>query len=190
VYRGLEGEQKKLTSKLNYRKTKFATMELGQLPIDDKKMKMYIQKKSGLKNEISALEEEIQEIKIKKKGACRMIAFSELPENEKFDNAINDRKRLLDTVKMIAYRAETAMANIIRPIMSHPNESRVLLQQIYQTDANIYPDYKTKILSVEIHKLTYWKDDKILHKLCDGLNKTETKFPGTGLTIFYKVVSK
>lgn len=190
VYRELEGEQKKLTSKLNYRKAKFATMELGQLPMDDKKMKMYIQKKSDLKNEISALEKEIQGIKIKKKGVCRKIAFSELPENEKFDNAINDRKRLLDTIKMIAYRAETAMANIIRPIMSHPNESRVLLQQIYQTDANIYPDYKSKILTVEIHKLTYWKDDKILHKLCDDLNKTETKFPGSDLTIFYKVVSK
>ena len=54
------------------------------------------------------------------------------------------------------------MANLIRPIMSHTDEARQLLQQIYKTDANIYTDSQRKLLMVEIHHLTYWKDDKIL----------------------------
>ena len=37
--------------------------------------------------------------------------------------------------------------------------------------------------------MTYWKDDKIVQKLCDKLNDTKTIFPGTNLTIYYKLVS-
>ena len=89
----------------------------------------------------------------------------------------------------IAYRAETSMVNMIRPQMAHPDEARALLQQIYKTDANIYPDHKNKILNVEIHSLSYRKDDKILMQLCQQLNETETEFPGTDLVLFYKMVS-
>jgi len=188
-YRKLETEQKKLISRLNVRKAKFATMEIGDTPIEDKKMRKYIQKKAELRNEIIALEGEINQIKQKKKELPRKIKFSELPENEKFDNAINQRKNFLDTIKMIAYRAETAMANIIKLKMSHPDEARILLKQIYKTDANIYPDHSKNILTVELHRMTYWKDDKIVQKLCDELNDTKTIFPGTDLTVFYKLVS-
>ena len=188
-YRDLEGQQKGLTSKLNHRKSKYATMELAELPTGEQKMKLYIQKKSELVDEITALEKEIQQVKTSKKEVPRKIKYSELPEEEKFDNVINDRKKFLDIIKMIAYRAGTAMSNMIKPLMSHPNESRVLLQKIYKTDANIYPDYNKKVLTIEIHNLAYWKDDKILQKLCGQINKSETKFPGTELTIYYKMVS-
>jgi hypothetical protein len=90
---------------------------------------------------------------------------------------------------MIAYRAETAMVNLIRPTMAHADEARALLQQIYKTDANIYPDHVNKKLIVEIHSLTYRKDDKILLQLCQQLNDTETVFPGTELVLLYKMVS-
>jgi hypothetical protein len=188
-YRDLEGQQKRLTSKLNHRKSKYATMELAELPTEEQKMKSYIQKKSELVDQITALEKEIELVKTSKKEVPRKIKYSELPEEQKFDNVINERKRFLDIIKMIAYRAETAMSNMIKPLMSHPNESRILLQKIYQTDANIYPDYGKNVLTIEIHNLAYWKDDKILQKLCEQLNKSETKFPGTELTICYKMVS-
>ena len=55
-----------------------------------------------------------------------------------FDNVINQRKHFLDIVKLISYRAETSLANIIRENMGHADEARVLLKQIYKTDAEYY----------------------------------------------------
>ena len=188
-YRVLESKLKQLVSKVNVRKAKFTTMLMGELPEKENNKKKYFEKEAELSNEIHALEFEIEQTKAVKKEVPRKILYAQLTENEKFSNAINDRKHFLDTIKMIAYRAETAMVNLIRPTMAHADEARALLQQIYKTDANIYPDHVNKKLIVEIHSLSYRKDDKILLQLCKQLNDTETEFPGTDLVLHYKMVS-
>jgi len=189
AYRNLEAQQRKLVSKLNIRKSKFATLILENTPIDEKKMGHYIKKKTDLKEEIEHFEKEVAEIKEKKTSVDKKITYAQLPENEKFTNAINERKYFLDTIKMIAYRSETAMANIIKKKMSNPDHARVLLKQIYTSDANLKPDNEKKQLIVELHRFNTWHDDKIVEFLCEELNKTETIFPGTNLMLFYKLVS-
>ncbi len=189
AFRKLERQLKKTTSRLNYRKAMFGGMEFEVLPVNEKEFGKFLTKKAELRNEIIALEREADQIKQRKKQVPRKIQFSELHENEKFDSAINQRKVFLDTIKMIAYRAETAMANMIKPHMSHPDEARKLLQQVYKTDANIWVDKNHKKLCIELHRLSYWKDDKIIQNLCDELNQTDTVFPGTDLSIFFKLVS-
>jgi hypothetical protein len=188
-YRALENLRKKLTSKLNTVKAKFSSLVLANTPIENKEMEKYLLKKEALKTEIEQREKEIEQIKAQKKSIPRKIKYSELPEIEKFDNVINERKHFLDTIKLIAYRAETAMSNIIKQNMSHDDESRLLLKQIYKTDANIKVDRENKMLVVEIHRLAYRKDDKILEKLCQIMNETKMQFPDTNLTLFYKLVS-
>ena len=188
-YRALENLRKKLTSKLNTVKAKFSSLVLANTPIENKEMEKYLLKKEALKTEIEQREKEIEQIKAQKKSIPRKIKYSELPEIEKFDNVINERKHFLDTIKLIAYRAETAMSNIIKQNMSHDDESRLLLKQIYKTDANIKVDKENKMLVVEIHRLAYRKDDKILEKLCQIMNETKMQFPDTNLTLFYKLVS-
>ena len=188
-YRTLENSRKKLTSKLNRIKAKFSTLVLTGIPIENKKLEKYLTQKEELKTEIEQFQTEIKKVKEQKKAVPYKIQFSELPENERFDKVINQRKHFLDTVKLIAYRAETALSNTIKQDMSHEDESRLLLKQIYKTDANLKVDKQKQQLVVEIHKLAHWKDDRILEKLCEKLNLTETKFPDTNLVIFYKPVS-
>jgi len=188
-YRNLEAQQRKLVSKLNVIKSKFASLILENTTIDDKKMDYYIKKKTDLMVQIQHLEKEISEIKELKKTVSKKIIYAQLPESEKFTNAINERKHFLDTIKMIAYRSETAMANIIKTKMSNPDHARVLLRQIYTSDANLKPDYQTKQLVVELHRFNTRHEDKIVEFLCEELNKTETVFSGTDLTLFYKLVS-
>ncbi len=188
-YRTLENARKKITSKLNRVKAKFATLTLQAESINEKAMEKYLFKKQELKGDIEEKEKEIEQIKSQKKSVPKKIIYSELPENEKFDNVINQRKHFLDTVKLIAYRAETALSNIIKEHMSHKDESRLLLKQIYKTDANLIVDNKNQKLVVEIHRLAHWKDDAVIEKLCMEMNNTETKFPGSNLTLSYKLVS-
>ena len=188
-YRTLENLRKKFTSQLNTVKLKFSSLILEDTPIEKKEMEKYLIQKEELKTEIEQREKEIEQIKEKKKSTPRKITYSELPEHEKFNNVINERKYFLDTIKLITYRAETAMSNIIKQYMSHEDESRLLLKQIYKTDANIKVDKENNRLIVEIHRLAYWKDDKILEKLCEVMNETQIQFPDTNLTLFYKMVS-
>lgn len=188
-YRALENVRKKLTSKVNTVKTKFSSLVLANTPIEKKEIEKYLLKKEELKTEIEQREKEIEEIKANKKTIPRKITYSELPDIDKFNNVINERKHFLDTIKIIAYRAETAMSNIIKQEMAHEDESRLLLKQIYKTDANIKVDQENKRLIIEIHRLAYRKDDKILEKLCHTINETQMQFPDTELTLFYKLVS-
>lgn len=188
-YRALESIRKKMTSKLNRVKANFATLTLQTEPISEKAMEKYICKKDELKDEIEHKEIEIEQIKVQKKSVPRKITYAELPDNEKFDKVVNKRKHFLDTIKLIAYRAETALSNIAKEHMSHKDESRLLLKQIYKTDANLMVDDRNQKLIVEIHRLAHWKDDIVLQKLCTEMNDTETKFPNTNLTLFYKMVS-
>ena len=188
-YRKLEYMQNKLVSKLNIRKAKFATMEMGDMPISENYRKSFLEKKAALVEIIKALETEKEQIKSLKKATQRKICFSELDENEKFDNVINQRKQFLDTIKIIVYRAETAMANLIKPKMGHADEARKLLQQIYKTDVNIYPCQQNRELIVEIHSLSHYKNDKVLKYLCEKLNSMEVKFPDTDMVMKYKMVS-
>jgi len=93
--------------------------------------------------------------------------------------------------QIIAYRAETALANTVKQHLNvhHKDEARMLLKQIYKTDADMVVDEKAQTLTVIIHPLSHFKDDKILEKLCQQLNETETVFPDTNLTLIYKMGS-
>ncbi len=95
-------------------------------------------------------------------------------------------------MKMIAYRAETAMANIILPELTQYDQdtAKATIKSIFQTAANIVPDYSKQILTVELLYLTTHKKDKIIQELMNVLNETEFYFPGTNLKLFYKFVSE
>jgi hypothetical protein len=188
-YRRLENLRRKKTSKLNVIKAKFATLTLQQESIDSTNMEKYLSKKEELKKEIEQVEFDIENVKTQRKSVPKQIEYRKLPENKKFDKVVNQRKHFLDTIKLIAYRAETALSNIAKEYMAHKDESRLLLKQIYQTDANLIVDKEKQLLIVEIHTLSHWKDDIVLEKLCQIMNETETKFPDSNLTLFYRTVS-
>ena len=49
-----------------------------------------------------------------------------LPKKDQFQRLSPSRKRLLDTIKMIAYRAETAMANIVKEKLARKEDARAV----------------------------------------------------------------
>ncbi len=118
------------------------------------------------------------------------IVFAQLPQEEKFQKLATNKKHFIDTIKMIAYRAETALANIIRPKMVRRDEARSVIRQIFSKDVNLKPDKANKRLTIELHNLTNEYEDKLGQIICDTLNETGTTFPGTDMEIFYKLVSE
>jgi hypothetical protein len=90
---------------------------------------------------------------------------------------------------MIAYRAETAMANVLRDVLARTDDARELLCALYQSDADLIPDDQTQTLTVRLHHLANRMSTATLQHLCDQLTATETLFPGTNLRLIYTLVS-
>ena len=86
------------------------------------------------------------ELKANRKNTKRHITIAELPEDKNFRQLSTHSKHLLDTIKMIAYRAEMSMVNIARETMSRKDDAHTLIRSIYSQTADIFPDHESKTL--------------------------------------------
>jgi len=89
---------------------------------------------------------------------------------------------------MIAYRAETAMANIVRKKFARKDNVRSLLVSMFQTDADILPDIDSGTLTVRLHQMSSQRENEAVMHLLKHLNETETNYPGTQLRLIYGMV--
>ncbi len=74
-------------------------------------------------DEIEQLQEELKTVKEQRKETPPHVEAKDLPEQSRFRRLSTHSKPLLDTLKMIAYRAETAMANVLAPLLARPDEA-------------------------------------------------------------------
>jgi hypothetical protein len=74
-----------------------------------------------------------------------------LPEADKFQRLAPSRKQLVDTVKRIAYRSETALASIVRESLARHDDARSLLRDLFRSEADLLPDDEERVLRVQIH---------------------------------------
>jgi len=188
-HRALDGQVRSHIGKLNRRLAEFGEVSLNDT-IEPEKIDLYVKKKVALQEDIEYLQEKISHLKQERKAAKRHITMEELPEADKFQQLCVKNKYLIDNIKMIAYRAETSMANILRNSGIASDEARGLLQAIYTRDADLIPDQKNNTLIVCLHHMANKRTDNAILKLCDELNATETHFPRTNLKLIFKLGSK
>jgi transposase-like protein len=188
VWRELDGAVRKATATLSRLMAKFGATQMTE-SIEVEKMERWLEQKAHLKEEIEHLQEAVTALKATRKDTPHHVSFKELPEDQKFRQLRQHGKQLVDTIKMIAYRAETAMANILRQVIKRPDEARTLLRALYSTEADIIPDFKAQTLTVRLHHMAQNVSDVAIQKLCDELNETETVFPRTNLRLILKLGS-
>jgi hypothetical protein len=158
-------------------------------PLSEAAMGLYEQRQGRLQEELEALQPVLDLLKQKRKKTPRQIPVQDLPEADRFARLRTERKHFLDTIKMIAYRAETSMASTVREQLKRSDDARALLRQIYDTEVDLLPDPVAKTLTVCLHHLTQAAHDAAVRYLCEELTATETIFPGTDLRLVYKLGS-
>jgi len=188
AYRMLDGQVRKTVGRLSRKIAAFGAINLNG-EIEPRKVEAFAQRKADLQDNIAQLKTEAAELKAKRKATKKHVTYAELPEAAQFDRLSTQSKHLVDTVKMIAYRAETAMVQIVRQKMARHDDARSLLRAIYSTDADILPDPQAKTLTIRLHPLANQSSDNAISHLCDQLNQTETLFPGTELRLIYELVA-
>lgn len=187
AYRKKSSEIKSKAATLGRQKIKFSEIIL-EAEVDSEKMADYEGKKSEVREQIELLEHDLQKLKDERKKIPKHLPLKALPKEEQFKKLSSTRKQFIDTIKMIAYRAETALVILLRDIM-RKDDIRVFLRTIFTTEVDIIPNQKDNLLTICLHNLSSPSLNKTAQKLCDLLNESESIYPGTNLRIFYKLVS-
>ena len=188
AYRKLEQEIKTKTSKRGRKLAQFGELTMpGDAEVQQ--VEAFERAKGQIREEIELLEKDLATLKAERKQTPKHIRWTDLPEPHRFVPLSPTRKRFIDTIKMIAYRAETALASLLREVMARPDDARALLREIFATEANLIPDESAGTLTVALHHLTNRASDEAARFLAEQLNATETLYPGTNLRLIYKLVS-
>lgn len=187
-YREVDGEVRKHVNRLNRKRREFGAIML-EGEIEPGKVEGYQQKKAGLQEEVAVLEQTVADLKECRKRTPQHVSMADLPAEDRFKRLGTQSKYLIDTIKMIAYRAETAMAGIVRETMSRTDDARSLLRAIYATEVDLLPDYEAETLTVRLHQLANRSSGRTVRHLCGELNATKTTFPGTNLRLVYELVT-
>lgn len=191
TYRALEGRIKRTAALLGRTRAKFSqyVLEIAPDSLTQMATPMSETPQAKLVEAIELLQHDLDELKAQRKQTSKHIQFSQLPEPDRFRALAPTRKQFLDTIKMIAYRAETAMAEILREHVAHPDETRVLLRELFTTDADLFPNEAEGTLTVQLHHLANPASDRAIRALAQQLNDSETPYPGTNLRLVFKLVS-
>ncbi len=158
-----------------------------QIEIDEKhspKVKEHMQ-------EIEKKKEELQLLIEERSSKPKHIEYKDMPENLQHKQLNSPGKKLTDMIKMIAYRAETAMALAIKdwmPATKVKSESRTILRGFFKSDADFKVDKENHRLTVKVHSQATPAINQILANLCQLLNETPYQYPNSKYTIEYQIV--
>ncbi|NJK94891.1 MAG: hypothetical protein HC905_08230 [Bacteroidales bacterium] len=153
--------------------------ELEQMPaITDKQMQY--------KQQIDQLALEEEEI-IEARGKPQpKIKLSQMPQQVRHNKLKTESKILMNVIKMICYRAESAIANMLAPHLANAdNEKRMVVKQIISSNADLTPDYQEKTLTVKLYSLSANRYNHAVKQILQTLNDSETVFPGTDLRMIF-----
>jgi hypothetical protein len=185
--RELDRQRRSVQGKLTRRRAEYAAVSLHP-EADEKKVSQWERRKAELLEEIQQLEHELDTLKTQQQQTPTHLEWKELPEESKFERLSPSRKRLLDTVKMIAYRAETAMAGIVREELSRQDDARSMLRDLFRSAADIVPSPATNELEVRVHPLANPRTNRAIEHLLQELNAAELTYPGTKLKLVYRLL--
>jgi hypothetical protein len=186
-WRALEKKINSLNGKLKTRKARFTDLTLNPaIEGNTKRYREWVKTKTELLEEIQIIETDLNKFKEKQKSMEKYIKVSELPKKEIFRTISPSKKHLVDTVRMVAYRAETAMANLIAKQCGSLEQARALLRDVFTSEADLIPNTKNMTLTVRVHNLSTCAMDERLDLLISALNDTKIKYPGTNMVLCYE----
>ena len=145
----------------------------------------YETKKGQLLQSIESRQLKLAELKAQRKNTPKHVLLKDLPQEDRFTRLAAARKHLVDTIKLVAYRAETALVAIARESLSRQDDARALVRQLLASSVDLQPDLDAKTLNVRLHRLSTATHDAVLVHLCEELTATETLFPGTDLRLVF-----
>jgi hypothetical protein len=188
-WRELDRRKRSVKSKLIHRQARFAALTLHP-ESDEEAHAKWERCKAELAEAIEQFENELTDINDQLKTTPGHLKWNELPATDKFERLAPSRKQLVDTVKMIAYRAETAMASIVRETLARIDDGRSLLRDLFCSEADLLPDVERGLLRVQVHPMSNPRSNRAIAHLLEHLTATEFTYPATNLRLVYSIAGE
>ena len=138
--------------------------------------------------DIQNAEAALQDLRAKRKATARKVTIESLPPEDRPTQLLPLNKMVCDAVKMIAYRAETALVAILRRHLNKKDDARALVRALFVSSADLVPNAKNKTLTVKIHRMASPVNDRAIAALLEELNKINFCHPETGDRMIYELV--
>lgn len=186
LWKKFDTQIRSVTSKLISLRAKFGKLELTN-ENDPEKLGKIFREKAELREDIEQFEHDLTNLKVERKKYQKHISFDELPDELKFEQLKPTKRLFFDTIKMLAYRAETAMANTLKNKLDRNEDGRSLVRQLMKSHADIIPDHQNKTLEVRVHGFTTRRHAAAVNDLITTLNEAEILYPGTDMKLLYSM---
>jgi hypothetical protein len=143
-----------------------------------------------LSHQITALETKCHRLKARLAALPQRVPVKAVREEAEIVTLAPEAKHLTDTIKMVAYRAETTLARCLpRDYARTEDEGRALIREMLLTSADIVPHPEDHRVLVCLHSLANPRSNAALAALCEALNALEVRYPGTDLQLVYQAPS-
>jgi hypothetical protein len=189
AWRELDRQRRSIKSKLTHRAARYAALDLHP-ETEGKRLAEWRLKKAELVEEIQHIEHQLDQIKNQLAETHQHLDWQDLEKEDKFKRLLPGRKRLIDTVKMIAYRAETAMVNIVREELARDEDARALIRDLCHSEADILPNLEAGTLTIQVHHMANPRSNRAIEHLMQQLNDAAFNYPSTNLRLIYRMASE
>ena len=146
------------------------------------------QRKGQLLEQLQQRQQKLQQLKAERKNIHPHITLKDLPKEDQFTQLRTTKKHFVDTIKLAAYRAETALVHIAREKLSREEDARALIRQVFTSTVDLCPNRENKTLTVRLHQLATAAHNEVLDHLCAELTATEIEYPGTDLRVIFEPI--
>ncbi|CAN5371364.1 hypothetical protein BH20BAC1_BH20BAC1_12210 [soil metagenome] len=188
-------QYRQLSQKLKKEKEKTGRLKAKLYPLTEQSIEATLDQMPELLNRQMMLVEQIekhqqreQQLNNERNEISPRIKLKDMPSQNRYNKLKQESKMLMNIIKMICYRAETAVANeLMVNLVNAKDQKRMLVKQIIQNNADLIPDYDKKTLTVILHTLSAPRFNDEAAKLAKILNQTETIFPGSDLKLKFEI---
>lgn len=139
----------------------------------------------ALGRQIRAQERRCHRLAIRLAALPERVPLKAVRAEEEIVTLAPEAKHLTDTIKTVAYRAETALVRCLAPHYAKTeDEGRALIREMLSSSADIVPDGQR--LRIRLHALANPRSNQALAHVCATLNALELQYPGTTLALVYE----
>ena len=137
--------------------------------------------------DIQRLESDIAELRAQRRKTSKKVTVDSLPEDQRPRQLLPLAKMLTDTVKMIAYRAETAIVGLLRQHLAKEDDARALVRELFVSAADLVPDEQNQTLTIRVHPMACPAHDTAVAAVLQELTELSFSHPETGMRLIYEL---
>ncbi len=138
--------------------------------------------------DLQRMEADVADLRAQRRIIPRKVPIDSLPHEQRPRQLVPLAKIFTDTVKMIAYRAETVLVGMLRSHLAKEEEARAVIRELFVSAADLEPNEKSHTLTVRIHRMACPAHDKAVAALLEQLTQASFVHPETGARMIYALV--